>query len=75
VIVLRAVTAVITVFLHFTAYGRFLLFVFWLSCRLGARRCPACGEDWHTELVGEWDGEDWRCGRCGHFWIWKDDRI
>ena len=42
---------------------------FWLSNRLTAQPCPACGSQWQTELIGEWDGEeDWRCHRCGRHW-------
>lgn len=41
---------------------------FWLSCRLGARKCPQCGSKWRTELRGEWGGEDWKCHACGHAW-------
>lgn len=40
----------------------------WLLCRLEAKRCPKCGEDWWTTLVGEWDGEMWKCVSCGHCW-------
>lgn len=43
--------------------------LFYLLCRLQARPCPRCGEKWHTELVGEWDGEDWKCRKCGNIWI------
>lgn len=42
--------------------------VFYLLCRLQAKPCPACDEDWYTELTGEWDGEDWHCMRCNHYW-------
>jgi len=42
--------------------------LFWVMCRLQAKPCPACGEKWLTELVGEWDGEQWRCARCNHYW-------
>jgi hypothetical protein len=42
--------------------------VFWLYCRLAAEECPACGSKWQTELVGEWDGEMWKCHRCTHYW-------
>ncbi len=45
-----------------------LLPLFYLMCRLEAKPCPQCGEHWHTELTGEWDGEDWRCNRCRHCW-------
>lgn len=40
----------------------------WLMCRLTAKRCPNCLSKWRTELVGEWDGEDWHCHACGQFW-------
>jgi hypothetical protein len=40
----------------------------WLFCRLTAQRCPTCGSTWRTEMVGEWDGEDWKCHKCGQFW-------
>lgn len=40
----------------------------WLSCRIGAARCPDCGSKWQTELMGEWDGEDWKCHNCGLYW-------
>lgn len=43
----------------------------WLSCRLTAQRCPKCASKWHTELMGEWDGEDWHCHHCGHWWTVK----
>ena len=56
--------------------GCFLFFLslplwplFWLMCRLEARRCPRCDSKWHTELTGEWDGEDWSCHACGHHWV------
>jgi len=42
--------------------------VFWLDCRVRAKVCPKCLEKWHTELVGEWDGEHWKCRSCGHYW-------
>jgi hypothetical protein len=42
--------------------------LFWLSCRLSAEECPECHEDWNTELVGEWGGEDWHCRRCDLTW-------
>jgi len=42
--------------------------LFWLLCRLEAKRCPRCGERWMTELIGEWDGEDWKCHRCTLVW-------
>lgn len=42
--------------------------LFWVMCRLEAKPCPECGEKWFTELVGEWDGEQWRCSRCEHYW-------
>lgn len=42
---------------------------FWLTCRLGAVRCPECGSKWQTELMGEWDGEDWKCHACEHAWV------
>lgn len=41
----------------------------WLMCRLTARRCPRCASKWQTELVGEWDGEEWVCHCCDWFWI------
>lgn len=44
-------------------------FTFWLTCRFGAETCPNCGEKWFTELVGEWDGEDWKCSKCDQFWV------
>ncbi len=40
----------------------------WLYCRLTAQQCPNCKSKWRTELVGEWDGEDWHCHNCGQFW-------
>lgn len=51
----------------------FILFIpfwplFWLMCRLEAKRCPKCASKWRTELVGEWDGEMWKCHACGHCW-------
>lgn len=45
--------------------------VFWLDCRLTARRCPRCDSKWRTELVGEWDGEEWKCHACGHYWEYR----
>lgn len=45
-----------------------LLPLFYLMCRLEAQPCPKCGEEWHTELIGEWGEEDWRCARCRHTW-------
>ncbi len=45
-----------------------LMPVFYLMCRLEAEQCPHCSESWYTELIGEWDGEQWRCMRCGKFW-------
>ena len=43
--------------------------LFWLVCRLTARRCPNCDSKWRTELIGEWDGvEDWHCHCCGVSW-------
>lgn len=50
--------------------GLFLPFfpAFWLACRLEAKRCPKCGESWHTSLVGEWGCEMWKCGTCRHYW-------
>lgn len=45
--------------------------LFWIMCRLQAKKCPRCGEKWFTELVGEWGGEQWRCARCGHYWETK----
>jgi hypothetical protein len=45
--------------------------LFWLSCRLKAKRCPNCGSKWQTELVGEWDCEMWRCHNCTHYWETK----
>jgi hypothetical protein len=39
-----------------------------ITCRLTAERCPACGERWWTEVVGEWEGEEWRCAECNHYW-------
>lgn len=41
---------------------------FYILCRLEAKECPYCGEKWYTELVGEWDGEDWKCQTCGKYW-------
>jgi hypothetical protein len=40
----------------------------WLLCRLHAKPCPRCNSQWGTELVGEWDGEQWRCSVCKHYW-------
>lgn len=71
--VLRAVFACLDLLCRFTVQGRILLLIFWFHCRLNARRCPACGEDWFTELVGEWDGEEWHCASCNHYWIWRHD--
>ena len=45
-----------------------LLLLHWAMCRMWAKPCPNCGERWHTELVGEWQGEDWKCQTCGHYW-------
>ena len=45
-----------------------MLAAHWLSCRVTARRCPRCGSKWRTELVGEWDAEQWQCRRCGKYW-------
>lgn len=45
--------------------------LFWLMCRIEARRCPDCGSEWKTELVGEWDGEDWHCHACNNWWTVK----
>lgn len=42
--------------------------LFWLLCRLEAKPCPQCASQWRTELVGEWDGEMWKCHACGHYW-------
>jgi hypothetical protein len=61
-------------FLHWVLFPvLFVLFlpfwpVFYLMCRLKAKQCPHCGEKWYTELVGEWDGEDWHCRTCGGYW-------
>ncbi len=44
---------------------------FWLPNRMFAQRCPNCASIWRTELIGEWDGEDWHCHRCGQFWTVK----
>lgn len=41
---------------------------FWLMCRIKARQCPRCSSKWRTELVGEWDGEFWKCHNCGCYW-------
>lgn len=49
-----------------------LFLILWPPCfilsRLQAKPCPKCGERWFTTLTGEWDGEDWKCGRCNHYW-------
>lgn len=45
--------------------------MFWLTCRVSAKRCPACGSKWQTELRGEWDGEMWTCHACSHNWECK----
>ncbi len=42
--------------------------LFWLLCRLQSKQCPQCGSKWQTELVGEWDGQHWKCHSCGHYW-------
>lgn len=72
-LVLRAVFGCLDLLCRFTFTGRMLLFAFWISCRMSARQCPACGEKWLTELVGEWDGEDWHCASCSHYWNRKYD--
>lgn len=41
----------------------------WVMCRISAKRCPNCRSKWYTELVGEWQGEEWVCRRCRHWWI------
>jgi hypothetical protein len=46
--------------------------LFWLLCRLEAQRCPGCGSKWQTELMGEWDGEDWHCHACGRWWQYPE---
>ncbi len=46
--------------------------VFYYWCRMTAKPCPKCGEDWYTELVGEWDGEHWKCHTCKHYWETKE---
>lgn len=56
----------------------FLLYIplvpfFFLLDRLQAKQCPYCGEGWYTELVGEWDGEDWKCHRCRQYWSVLND--
>lgn len=40
----------------------------YLVSRVEAKPCPKCGEKWYTELVGEWDGEQWKCRTCSHYW-------
>lgn len=45
--------------------------LFYVMCRVEAKPCPSCGDKWFTELVGDWDGEDWKCRSCGYFWITK----
>lgn len=42
--------------------------LFWLMCRLHAQVCPQCGSKWQTELMGEWQGEHWKCHNCQHSW-------
>lgn len=42
--------------------------LFWLMCRMQAEQCPRCASRWRTTLVGEWDGEQWGCDACGHWW-------
>ena len=32
--------------------------------------CPGCGLS-NPELTGEWDGEEWTCRRCNHWWVTK----
>lgn len=46
--------------------------LFWPINRVFARRCPNCDSKWHTELIGEWQGEDWHCLACGHWWAVDD---
>lgn len=45
-----------------------LLPALYLYSRMHAKPCPKCGENWYTELVGEWDGEMWKCWNCKHYW-------
>lgn len=63
------IDVILAVFAVIVVLGIALTF-HWIICRVKAKRCPACGRRWKTEVVGEWGGdEDWHCYRCGHAWI------